>query len=162
MTRQTLGLSLTYLAVPNSSRQRQQRGSVRGQMQELAAGKFHYEFIPPAFLDHSSARASSIGGTSKGIRETGALRNIGASLPRSVRLDVREFDHFAPFLGFVDDEFAEVGGRAWKCGDAQLGKTRLHLGIGEGRDIASLRLLPAYTGKYLVCVRPSCTSRRHR
>src|SRR6201993_91542 len=33
---------------------------------------------------------------------------------------------------------------------------------GAFPDIASLRLLPAYTGKYLVCVRPSCTSWRHR
>jgi len=27
---------------------------------------------------------------------------------------------------------------------------------GAFPNIASLRLLPAYTGKYLVCVRPSC------
>src|SRR5439155_21362284 len=33
---------------------------------------------------------------------------------------------------------------------------------GAFPDIAPLTLLPAYAGKYLVCVRPSCTSWRHR
>src|SRR5215470_13901730 len=43
-----------------------QRGSACGQMQKLTAGKFHFE--PPSRSDHSitsSARASSVGGTSR-------------------------------------------------------------------------------------------------
>src|SRR5215467_1810390 len=51
----------------------------------------------------------------------------------SVCLDVECPDDIAPLLGFVGDELAEVGRRAWKCGGAPLGKPRLHLGIGKGR-----------------------------
>src|SRR5262245_7779878 len=52
---------------------------------------------------------------------------------RSVRLDAGELDHLAPLLRFVGYELSKVGRRAWKGGGAQLGKPRLHLGIGEGR-----------------------------
>src|SRR5262245_33917020 len=48
------------------SRQRGQRGGARCHMQERTAGKFH--FGPPLALHHSitsSARASSVGGTSR-------------------------------------------------------------------------------------------------
>ena len=48
-----------------------------------------------------------------------------------LRLDAGEPDHLAPLLGFVRDELAEVGGRARKHRAAQIGKPRLHLGIGE-------------------------------
>src|SRR6202011_4222749 len=49
----------------------------------------------------------------------------------SVRLDVGELHHLGPFLGFVDDESAEVGGRTRKRCASQVGKPGLHLGIGE-------------------------------
>src|SRR5690242_3424359 len=51
----------------------------------------------------------------------------------SVCLDVGRPDDLAPLLGLVRNQLSEVGRRAWKCGDAQLGKPRLHLGISEGR-----------------------------
>src|SRR5215831_18269815 len=37
-------------------------------------------------------------------------------------LDVGRYNHLAPFLGFVGDEFAEISGRAWKHRAAQIGK----------------------------------------
>src|SRR5215813_11337647 len=51
---------------------------------------------------------------------------------RSVRLDAGELDHLAPLLRFVGYELSKIGRRAWKRGGAQVGKPRLHLGIGEG------------------------------
>jgi hypothetical protein len=48
-----------------------------------------------------------------------------------LRLDGSCPNHLAPFLSFVGDQLVEVGGRAGKCGGAQLGKPRLNLGIGE-------------------------------
>ena len=50
----------------------------------------------------------------------------------SFRLDVRDPDHLAPLLGFVGDELSEVGGRARKHRATEVGKPRLHLGIGKG------------------------------
>src|SRR5438046_818295 len=38
-------------------------------------------------------------------------------------------DHLAPFLGFVGDQLAKVGGRARKDGPAQLGEPYLDRGI---------------------------------
>ena len=52
-------------------------------------------------------------------------------VPGSVRLDVGRPDHLGPLLGFVDDELAEVGGRAREHRTTRVGKPRLHLGIGE-------------------------------
>src|SRR5262249_19746912 len=51
----------------------------------------------------------------------------------SVRFDALELHHLAPLFGLYGDKLAEVGGRAWKCSGAPLGKPRLHLGIGKGR-----------------------------
>ena len=42
---------------------------------------------------------------------------------RSLGFDVCGPDHLGPFLGFVGDEFAEVAGRSWKYGAAQVGKS---------------------------------------
>src|SRR5580700_7909837 len=50
---------------------------------------------------------------------------------RSLRLDVRELDHLGPFFGFVGDELAEIGGRAWKWHGAEIGKSLLQRGVGE-------------------------------
>src|SRR5215471_10290400 len=49
----------------------------------------------------------------------------------SLRLDVECPDDVAPFLRFVGDELAKVGGRQRECVAAQVGKPRLELGIGK-------------------------------
>src|SRR5262245_26993426 len=51
----------------------------------------------------------------------------------SVGLDVEGPDDVAPFLRFVGDELAKVGGRAGKNRAAQAGKLCLELGVGEAR-----------------------------
>jgi hypothetical protein len=49
----------------------------------------------------------------------------------SVGLDVGGPDHLAPFLGFVGDQPAKVGGREREHVATQVGKPRLDLGVGE-------------------------------
>src|SRR5262249_58742931 len=51
----------------------------------------------------------------------------------SLRLDAGKLHDLAPFLGFVGDELAEIGGRAGKRGSAQIGEPRLNFGIAEAR-----------------------------
>ena len=51
----------------------------------------------------------------------------------SLGFDVRCSDHLGPLLGLLGDELAEVAGRSWKHCAAQVGKSRLYLGIGEAR-----------------------------
>src|SRR6516165_12075771 len=65
------------------------------------------------------------------IMENGRLWNVGRG-PPLVRLDVGRPDHLAPLLGFVSDELAEFGRRHRQRYAAEVGKPRLHLGIGEG------------------------------
>ena len=48
----------------------------------------------------------------------------------SLGLDACGLHYLSPLLGFPGDESTEVAGRAWKCGSAQPGKSRLHRGIG--------------------------------
>ena len=68
----------------------------------------------------------------------------------SLRLDVRRLDHLAPLLGFVGDELAEVGRRVIDIGSsAQVGKPRLHLGIGEAALISLLSLSMISAGVFL-------------
>src|SRR5262249_35144443 len=52
---------------------------------------------------------------------------------RSLGLCAGELDYFAPLLGIVSDELAEVGDRAGKCHAPKVGKPRLQLGISEPR-----------------------------
>ncbi len=48
-----------------------------------------------------------------------------------------ELDHLAPFLGFVGDQFAELGGRHRHRDAAEIGDAFLDLGVGEaGGDLA--------------------------
>jgi hypothetical protein len=54
-----------------------------------------------------------------------------ALVDRSLGLDVRSPDHLAPFLGFIGDELAEVGGRERENVASQVGEPRLDFGIGE-------------------------------
>src|SRR5262245_42424820 len=51
----------------------------------------------------------------------------------SFRLDVGRPDHFAPLLGFLGDQLAEVSGRTRKHRAAEVSEPRFHVGIGKGR-----------------------------
>src|SRR5262249_1759468 len=55
----------------------------------------------------------------------------------SIPFDAHKLHHVAPFLGFVGNELAKIGGRARKHRAAQVGKPRPELGIGK----ASIDLL---------------------
>src|SRR6202040_802045 len=57
--------------------------------------------------------------------------------PGSIRFDAHKLHHLAPFLGFVGNELAKIGGRARKHRAAQVGKPCPELGIGK----ASIDLL---------------------
>ena len=50
---------------------------------------------------------------------------------RLVKLDVGRSNHLCPFLSFPNDKFSKVGGRHWRCHGTELGKVRLHFGVGE-------------------------------
>src|SRR5215472_2006873 len=50
---------------------------------------------------------------------------------RSVQLGAGQFHHLAPLLGLFHDELAEVARRAPQCDAAEVGKPRLHLGVGN-------------------------------
>ena len=92
----------------------------------------------------------------------------------SLRLDIRGLDHLGPLLGFVSDEFAEIGGRAHKYCAAQVGEPRLEFGIGKARvdflvepiDDFSLstwgRKCDASPGGLVRFTLPPCFRRRHR
>src|SRR5262245_3372779 len=54
--------------------------------------------------------------------------NGSASLP----LDARRPNHLAPLLGKLDNEFAELGGRACKWFRAQIDEPRFEHGISKG------------------------------
>ena len=57
------------------------------------------------------------------------LWNVGASGLCLVRFDVGRADHFGPFLGFFGDQASELGGRAAKYGQTQVGQSHLHLWV---------------------------------
>src|SRR5262249_29221001 len=61
-----------------------------------------------------------------------ALRNVGR-LVVSLRLDASELDHLAPLLGFVDDQFTELGRRSRQRRAAEVGEAHPHLVVGERR-----------------------------
>src|SRR5262249_27573557 len=64
------------------------------------------------------------------IRRTAAMEP-GAETAGSICLDACELHHLAPLLGFLGDEFTEVGGREREHVATQVGKPRLDLGVGE-------------------------------
>src|SRR5262245_56384529 len=49
----------------------------------------------------------------------------------SLRLDPGELDHFAPLLGLVDNQLAELGRRSRQRRAAEVGEARPHLGVGK-------------------------------
>src|SRR5580704_1495508 len=61
--------------------------------------------------------------------------------PRSDRLDVGCADHFAPFLGVIADELAEIGWGAGEHHAAEPGEPRFHLGIVKGRPYFNIEFL---------------------
>jgi hypothetical protein len=65
------------------------------------------------------------------------LWNVGCDRG-SVRLDAGELDHLRPFLGFVGDEFAKVGGREREHVATQAGKPCVELAVGEARVLVEL------------------------
>src|SRR5262245_35662280 len=72
----------------------------------------------------------SFGGHQRRDSRNGTLWNI-LPIRGSVRLDARELDHLGPLLGFLGNEFPEIGGRERDHGAAALGKPRLDLGISK-------------------------------
>jgi hypothetical protein len=69
----------------------------------------------------------------------------------SVRLDAGELDHLRPFLGFVGDELAKVGGREREHVATQVGKPRLDLRIGEASVDLSVELVDDLGRRGLRC-----------
>src|SRR5215467_15346108 len=67
---------------------------------------------------------------------SGAVRRtkrygMSVQIAGSLRLDAGGLDHLAPFLGFLGDELAKIGGRARKHRAAQVSKPRFEPGIGK-------------------------------
>jgi hypothetical protein len=54
------------------------------------------------------------------------------AVANSLRLDVGCPDDLGPFVGFIDNELAEIGGRDHQGYGDQVGKPRFDLGIGKG------------------------------
>src|SRR5262245_5569381 len=94
-------------------RDRRQRGSARGQMQKLSTvGKFH------GVASRKSLFAN------RDVMECPRARRLS-------RFDASKFNHLAPFLSFVRDEFAKFDG-CHRCGySAAVGKPHLDLGISK-------------------------------
>src|SRR5215475_5724483 len=71
-------------------------------------------------------------------------------------LDACCSNHLAPLLGFVGNEFAELGGRECKRRAAQIGKPCLQLWVGEARVDHRVDLVNDTDG----CV-PRCAQPKH-
>src|SRR5215831_10398458 len=69
----------------------------------------------------------------------------------SLRLDVGRSDYLAPLLGFVCDKFSKVGGRHRHRRAAQIGKSCLDLGIGEGGIDFAVELIDDFSRRFLGC-----------
>src|SRR5215470_8856483 len=68
-----------------------------------------------------------------------------------IRPDVRRPDHLAPFLGFVCDQFSEIGRRAPENDAAQIGQLGLQLRIGEARIDLRVELVDDRGGRIPGC-----------
>src|SRR5262249_61250087 len=66
------------------------------------------------------------------IRRTGVTEYWRSGIPL-VDFDIGRPDHLGPLLGFICDEFAEVGGRADERCASEVSQPSLDLGIGEAR-----------------------------
>ena len=72
-------------------------------------------------------------------------------MPGSLWLDARELDHLSPFLNFIGDEFAELGGRARKHHSAEVSKSRLQLMLAAlitaaQRSMSDMGMRARYSG----------------
>src|SRR5262249_58060982 len=76
-------------------------------------------------------------------REGFAERNVTeySVACRSLGLCPGELDYFAPLLGIVSDELAEVGDRDVKYHAPKVGKPRLQLGISKPRIDLAIELI---------------------
>src|SRR5262245_37850938 len=90
-----------------------------------------------------------------------ALPEIRATVgfPASLRLDARELDHLGPFLDFLGDELAKIGGRTREHCTSQIGEARLHGGIGESGINFLVELLDNIYGRGLGYYDPVPASR---
>src|SRR5258705_6597235 len=81
----------------------------------------------------------------------GSLLFCGIARRRSSSLwsDVGRSDHLAPLLDFLRDELSEIGGRAAEHRAVQVGKPRLHLGVGEARIDLLVELVDDLGGRGL-------------
>src|SRR5215471_16102750 len=112
----------------------------------------------------SSARASSVGGTSRGIRGTERYGILGL-LAVSLRLDAGELDHLAPLLGFVCDHLGELSRRSRQRHAAEVSETDLHLAVVESRVDLLVELVDDLGRRGLRCADAEPTARlvaRHK
>src|SRR5215470_13121383 len=81
--------------------------------------------------------------TRSGHRDAFAEREVTeySVTRRSLELCAGELDYFAPLLGIVSDELAEVRDRAGKYHAPKVGKPRLQLGISEPRIDLAIELI---------------------
>src|SRR5437763_4068527 len=79
------------------------------------------------------------------------LWNIGRVRVTLIRLDVRRADHLAPLLGFVCDQFSEIGRRAPEDDAAQIGQLGLQLRFGEARIDLPVELVDDRGGRIPGC-----------
>src|SRR4029453_19676239 len=64
-------------------------------------------------------------------------------------LDPHRLDHLGPFLGFVGNELAKIGGRARKRRAAQVSETGLYFWIGETDVDLPIELVDDFSGRVL-------------
>src|SRR5262249_47594089 len=65
----------------------------------------------------------------------------------SIRLSPPELDHFAPLLGFLSDQLAEVSGRTRKHRATEVSEPRFHVGIGEAGIDLLVELVDDFDGR---------------
>src|SRR5262245_24436976 len=75
----------------------------------------------------------------------------GMSMAGSLRLDVRELHHLAPFLGFLGDQLAELDRRSWQGRTAEVSEAGLHLRVVESRVDLLVELLDDLGRRGLRC-----------
>src|SRR5262249_5798487 len=91
-----------------------------------------------------------------------AERNVVERQPaidRLILLDASELDDRGPLLGFVDNQFPEIGRRAPKHRRAQFSKPRLDPGIGECRVDLAVELVDDFDRRVFGGTDPSPATR---
>src|SRR5258707_2593371 len=78
-----------------------------------------------------TCRADEVSGTAHFDPDLTSPKVQWCNAKDSFRLDVGCPNDLGPFLGFIDDELAEIGGRARKYRAAGFSKALLQLGIGQ-------------------------------